>query len=383
MSNESTAVSIEMPEQQTQELVELKPEVQVKAKEFVANLTSIKAQDLDAQMEATNQSKAFGGQVETELNKMSKMLQQPMSVLIDDAESGGDVATGLLELEKVARDIDPNNFDFQTLSGFRQFLSFLGVPTPLRTWIAKFSSAESVIKSIEQGLLDGKDQLERDNTTLREDQLAYRKQIHVLDDHIAFAAEVVKLIADKVDKEKNPDKKRFLQEEILFSLSQRHQDLLTSKAIYTQGFVTSQFIIRTNEELCRSVDRAIKHTLTALGIASSLAVALARQKKVIAAVDTAKRVTEDMITQISEQLLTQGVAVLNQSQEPYIQVEVMKRAFDNTINAIDEVSKFRVEALGQMKTEIATLQDMTSDMDKEINRIEQGEAQRSKFHVEL
>lgn len=383
MSTDSTSVSMDMQTQETLNNVELKPEVQLKAKEFVQSLTAIKPQDLDSQLDANTQAKALGSPVESNLNKMSKLLQQPMSVLISDAESGGDVAVGLLELEAVARDIDPNNFNFTELSGFRQFLSYLGVPTPLRTWISKFSSAESVIKSIEQGLLDGKNQLERDNTTLREDQKNYRQQMFLLDDHIAFAGEVVKLIGEQVESEANPEKKRFLQEEILFSLTQRHQDLLTSKAIYTQGFVTSQFVIRTNEELVRSVDRAIKHTLTALGIASSLAIALQRQKKVIAAIDSAKQVTEDMITQISEQLLTQGVAVLNQSQEPYIQVEVMKRAFDNTINAIDDVSKFRVEALGKMKTEVAALQDMTNQMDKEVHRLEEGEQQRSQFHVEL
>lgn len=92
MSTDSTSVSMDIQKQETLNNVELKPEVQLKAKEFVQSLTAIKPQDLDSQLDANTRAKALGSPVESNLNKMSKLLQQPMSVLISDAESGGDVA---------------------------------------------------------------------------------------------------------------------------------------------------------------------------------------------------------------------------------------------------------------------------------------------------
>jgi uncharacterized protein YaaN involved in tellurite resistance len=357
--------------------------VKTQANQWIDQIMAIDMKDLESQTAINREIKSLGGNVEGELVEMSKLLQAPMSELMADADSGGDVAVDLLKLEEYARDIDPNGYDFTSVSGFRRFLGFIGVPTPLRAWIAKYQSTESIIKSIETGLRQGKGKLERDNMTLKDDQNRYRACLFKLDDYIDFAKYVDSTFEQKLAAVTDPDQQRFLKDEILFPIRQRHQDLLTSKAVYQQAWVTSEFIIKTNEELVRGVDRALKHTLIALGVASSLAIALARQKRVLVALQSSKAVTEKMISDISDRLLEQGTQIMAQASEPYIQVEVLKSAFTKTLQAMDEVSAYRSEAITSMKTEIEDMKNMTSEMDKNINRIEQGQQAKEKFSVLL
>jgi len=363
--------------------ITLAPAQQEQADKWIDSVFSIESRDLDTQTAVANEIKNLGSDTETILTEQSKLLQAPMSELMADAENGSDVANDLLKLEEVARDIDPNGYDFTNLSGFRKLLAILGIPTPLRRWIAKYQTTESVIKSIETGLTQGKDKLKRDNITLKDDQVRYRKTLFILDDRIEFARYIDQEFSQRLELVEDEEKKRFLRDEILFHAKQRVQDLLTSKGVYQQAWVTSEFIIKTNEELIRGVSRALQHTMVALGVASSLAIALARQKRVIVALQSSKAVTEKMITDVSESLLEQGTAVMAQASEPYIQVEVMKNVFAKTIQAMDEVSNYRAGAIESMKAGIIEMKAATDEMDKNIQRVEKGHVVREEFKLAL
>ncbi len=353
------------------------------ADKWIESVFSIENRDLDSQTAVANEVRTLGSDTEIILTEQSKLLQAPMSELMADAENGSEVANDLLRLEEVARDIDPNGYDFTNLSGFRKLLAIIGVPTPMRRWIAKYQSTESIIKSIETGLTQGKDKLKRDNITLKDDQVRYRKTLFILDDRIEFARYVDQEFTKRVDIVVDEDKKRFLRDEVLFHAKQRVQDLLTSKGVYQQAWVTSEFIIKTNDELIRGVSRALQHTMVALGVATSLAIALARQKKVLVALQSSKAVTEKMITDVSESLLEQGTAVMAQASEPYIQVEVMKNVFAKTIQAMDEVSNYRTDAIESMKAGISEMKAATDEMDKNIQRVEKGHAVREDLKIAL
>lgn len=353
------------------------------ADSWVDNVLTIGNRDLDSQNAISKEIKSLGNDAELMLTEQSKLLQAPMSELMADAENGSDVANDLLKLEDVARDIDPNGYDFSTLSGFRKLLAVIGVPTPLRRWIAKYQSTESIIKSIEKGLTQGKDKLTRDNITLKDDQVRYRKTLFVLDDRIDFARYLDQEFSKRLELVEDTDKQRFLKDEVLFPARQRVQDLLTSKGVYQQAWVTSEFIIKTNEELIRGVSRALQHTMVALGVASSLAIALARQKKVLVALESSKAVTEKMITDVSERLLEQGTSIMAQASEPYIQVEVMKNVFAKTIEAMDAVSTYRADAIESMKSGINEMKIATDEMDANITRVEKGHAVRAELKINL
>ncbi len=358
-------------------------DVKSSADKWIDGVFAIGSRELETQLEVTKSVKSLGNGVELRLAEQSKLLQAPLSELMEDADNGGDVAQQLLKMEDTARSIDPNGFDFTSISGFRRVLSALGMPTPMQTWIAKYQSTDSILKSIVKGLEQGKAKLERDNLTLKEDQIRYRHMLFKLDDYVTFAEYVDKTVEARLEEVDDEEKKRFLKDEVLFPVRQRLQDLMTSKGVYQQAWVVSEVLIKTNEELVRGVDRALKHTMVALGIATSLAIALARQKKILKALQSSKEMTEKMILDVAEQLETQGVQVLSQASDPFIQVEVMKMAFTKSLNALDNVSTYRSNALESMKTGCAELKNMTAEMDKNIARIEQGHQAREQYQIIL
>jgi uncharacterized protein YaaN involved in tellurite resistance len=356
--------------------------IKLQADNWISSVLNIENNDLDKQHAASVEIANIGGQLESELSELSQLLQAPMSELIKDAENGGDIANKLLELESTARSIDPNGHDFSSMSGFRVFLTKLGLPSPLQIWAAKFQSTESIIHSIGTGLQQGGAKLERDNITLKNDQLRYRKKLLKLDDYISFTQYVDQQMSLKVDAAVL-DTKRFLIDEVLFPVRQRYQDLLTAKMVYQQAWVTSEFVIKTNNELIRGVNRARQNTLVALGVAASLAIALARQKKVLLALESTKKVTEEMISSIADQLFEQGTAVMDQASEPFLQVEVMKAAFTKTLAAMQHVSDYRAKAVVNMKKSIEEMGKLSTDMNHNIQRIEQGRQANDEFKVLL
>ena len=68
---------------------------------------------------------------------------------------------------------------------------------------------------------------------------------------------------------------------MLFSVRQKHQDLLTQLAVSVQGYLALDVIRRNNLELIKGVDRATTTTVSALRTAVIVAQALADQKLVL------------------------------------------------------------------------------------------------------
>ena len=66
-------------------------------------------------------------------------------------------------------------------------------------------------------------------------------------------------LAGKLEAELSSDdpKYKFIQEELLFPLRQRTQDLQQQLVVNQQGFLAMEIIIRNNKELIRGVDRCL------------------------------------------------------------------------------------------------------------------------------
>ncbi len=378
-----TMAEVEKQLPTTPESDKISEDVKASADKWIEDVLSVGTRELESQHEVTSNVKSLGNDIELQLAEQSKLLQTPMSVLMKDADSNGEVAKDLLKMEDTARSIDPNGIDFSNLSGFRRFLSAIGLSTPLQSWFARYQSTESVLQSIMKGLEEGKNKLKRDNITLKEDQIRYRQTLFKLDDYVTFAKYIDAELANRVESIEDEEQKRFLTDEVLFPVRQRVQDLLTSKGIYQQAWVVSEVLIKTNEELVRGVERAMKHTMVALGIAASLAIALAHQKKVHKALQGTKELTEKMILDVADKLETQGTQILTQASEPFIQVEVMKTAFTKSLNTLESVSKYRGEALESMKNGCNELTQMTAEMEQRISSIEKGQQAREQYKILL
>ena len=168
----------------------------------------------------------------------------------------------------------------------------------------------------------------------------------------------------------DPEKIRFVSEEILFPLRQRIMDMQQMIVVNQQGIVSLNVIRRNNKELIRGVNRAKNVTVSALRTGVMVASALYDQKIVMDKINIINSTTENIIESTSHMLREQGSEIQKHSAESMISPEVLKASFVEAIQAIEDVSTYKQQALPQMKETIMLFSDLANDGQKVVEKIE-------------
>jgi uncharacterized protein YaaN involved in tellurite resistance len=271
-------------------------------------------------------------------------------------------------------ELDPGNFDFEA-GWFSRSLGFLpGIGTPLKRFFTRFESAQTVIDAIIRALGEGKKVLQRDNVTLAQDQKAMRELTYRLQKTIELGMLIDNKFSYALERDISTQdpKKRFIDDEILFPLRQRIQDLQQQLAVNQQGVLAIEIIVRNNKELIKGVDRGINVTVNALNVAVTVALALANQKIVLDKIDAVNKTTNRLIAQTAAQLRTQGAEIHKQASSTQLDMETLKKAFVDINAALDDISSFRKKALPQMAGTIIEMDALTKATDAAIQRMEEG-----------
>lgn len=351
-------------------------ELRAKARELAARLIAIDPAD-ESSKEASRQAvESMGRDLQKGAASKSKMLQAPIRELSQNAEDGGPVANALVDLRVEVEKLDPASVDLSPGWLTRTVGLIPGIGTPLKRYFMRYESSQTVIDSILKSLEKGRDQLKRDNVTLGEDQKAMRQLTLSLTDQVSMAMSLDEEIGRALTEEITADdpRRRFIEEELLFNLRQRTMDLQQQLAVNQQGVLATELIIRNNRELIRGVDRAIDVTVSALQVAVTVALALAHQKIVLDKVEAINRTTSDLIAGTAERLRTQGTEIHRQASSTMLDMESLRSAFADITGALDEISRYRREALPQMASNILELDRMTAAGEEAIDRMEKAQA---------
>jgi uncharacterized protein YaaN involved in tellurite resistance len=329
---------------------------------------------LEARKQNTATVEALGSASQKEAAHRSAMLKEPIRKLAARGEDGGEVANALVNLKLKVEELDPGRFDFKA-GWFSRSLGFLpGVGTPLKRFFTRFESAQTVIDAIIRALEDGKKVLQRDNVTLSQDQTAMRELTHRLQKTIELGMLTDQKFTYALEREISAEdlRRRFIEDEMLFPLRQRIQDLQQQLAVNQQGVLAIEIIIRNNKELIKGVDRGINVTVNALNVAVTVALALANQKIVLDKIDAVNKTTNRLIAQTAAQLRTQGTEIHKQASNTQLDMETLKKAFIDIHAALDDISMFRKKALPQMAETILEMDNLTKTTEAAIQRMEQG-----------
>lgn len=344
------------------------------ADQYVRQLLSIGTQNFEAQAQGRGAIEQMGLALQRQTAHRSRMLQEPLHNLSQRSQDGGEVANALVDLRLKVEELDPVRFDF-TPGWLTRLLGWLpGLGTPLKRYFTQYESAQTVIDAIMQSLENGREQLKRDNITLGDDQVAMRDLSLKLEKTINLAQLIDRKLESTLESEIPQDDPRykFVQEELRFPLLQRIQDLQQQLAVNQQGVLALEIIIRNNRELIRGVHRAIDVTVNALQVAVTVALALAHQRIVLDKISALNTTTANLISNTSRMLRTQGVAVHQQASQTQLDMEALKSAFGDISAAMDDISRFRQEALPQMAQNILELDRLTAGAEHTIQRLEEG-----------
>jgi uncharacterized protein YaaN involved in tellurite resistance len=354
------------------------PVLEKMADEFIKAVLAFDTQD-PGQSDLRNQNirsvENLGSKTQKEAALRSQMLKEPIRKLASKGEDGGEVANALVDLNMKVEELDPGNFDFEP-GWFGRLLGFIpGVGKPLKRYFIRYESAQTVLDAIFRSLVQGAGVLKRDNLTLAEDQKHMRELTFRLQKAIQLGMLLDKKLSYALERDIGADdpRRKFVQDELLFPLRQRIMDLQQQLAVNQQGVLSVEIIIRNNKELIRGVNRAVNVTVNALNVAVTVAMALANQRIVLDKIEAVNKTTNKLIGDTARKLREQGVEIHKQAASSQLDINTLKQAFADIRGAMDDISKFRREALPQMASTILEMDHLTRDAEKMIQKLEQGD----------
>ena len=356
--------------QQVKPLPEEVDQLQAVAEGNVAEILTLDIGEIAQKKFILQSIESFGADSMKSSAAKNSMLQMTVGSLSRDGDEGGVVAKGLMELHRELEDLDPSLIDF-TKTGI------LGlVFNPVRAYFARYQKAESAIVEIIASLDKGKKSLKNDNTTLEIEQQALRDLTRKLMKEVQLGVLMNESIEKQIDaarsRNEEPEKIKFVAEEILFPLRQRIMDMQQMIVVNQQGVMATEVVIRNNKELIRGVDRAKTVTISALRIGVMVAGALYNQKIVLKKIQMLNETTNSIISGTSHMLKVQGAEIQRQSMETAVSVETLKNAFADVMDALDSISSYKQEALPRMRDTVNQFRELAAKGEEQIHQLESG-----------
>lgn len=345
-------------------------ELQAVADSNVAEILSLDVDELAKKKYILQSIESFGTASMKSSAARNSLLQVTVGNLSKDGDEGGLVAKGLLDLQREIKNLDPSIIDFTRTSILRRLFD------PIRAYFARYQRADSVIADIIVSLDKGKTTLKNDNTTLEIEQQALRDLTKKLMKEVQLGALMDESIEVQIEAAKarneDPEKVRFVTEDVLFPLRQRVMDMQQMIVVNQQGVMATEVVIRNNKELMRGVERAKIVTISALRTSVMVASALYNQKIILKKIEMLNETTNDLISSTSQMLKEQGVVIQKQSMDANISVETLKTAFADVIEALDSIDTYKQEALPKMRETVNQFKELAARGEEQIQQLEKG-----------
>lgn len=341
------------------------------AREKADQILQVDAYDFSNRQQLIKAIETFGSDLMEQSEEKNAILGKRISELNRMGGESQAVANGLDKLSTEVAELNPSGIDF-TKNGF------LGIFfNPVKKYFKKYETADVVIGNIIDALEEGSTILKDDNTTLEIETTSMRnisKQLiekrklgQELDDYLTM--QINNMRAQNGDNEKI----KFIEEEILFPLRQRMIDFGQKLAVNQQGIIAMETTKRNNYELIRSVERAKFVTVSALRTAVIVAGSLYNQNLVMSKIKLVNDTTNDMIATTSKMLKTQGVEIQKQAIETNIDMDTLKRAITDALEAFESINSYKQKALPQMKQTLAEFDTLVTQGQKIVDGIESSE----------
>jgi uncharacterized protein YaaN involved in tellurite resistance len=343
-------------------------EIQKQAEENAIAIFEGDFEDANARQTILKPLENFGLITMNKSAARSKLLSTRMVDLSKGGDDAGDVGTNLTQLHTQIKDLDPSLLNFAKKGFLGKFFN------PVRKYFAKYQKSDAAIADIVKSLDRGSKALKNDNVTLAAEEATLSEFTKKLNTDIEMGVMMDAAIEKQIDKAEidgvDPDKVKFVREEILFPLRQRIMDMQQMVVVNQQGIMSMNVIRRNNKELIRGVERAKNVTVTALRTGVTVAAALYNQKILIKKIQVLNETTENIIESTSRMLREQGGEIQKQSMESMLSVDVLKRSFADALTAIEDISTFKENALPQMQQTIDQFREMAEEGQNVVDRLE-------------
>jgi uncharacterized protein YaaN involved in tellurite resistance len=356
--------------------VKLRPEetaeLDSQVRSFVDSIATLDEQDPKFK-ECVDRVHTMGNKdVELSASVSNRMLERPVRSMKSGLfDSGSDISQSLVDLRDTIEKLDPSRQG--DLFAPRKLLGLIPFGNRVAKYFEQYQSSQTHINAIVESLRRGKDELMRDNAAIEQEKvnlwtLMERLEKYIyLGKHLDAALEAKAKSLDGAD----PEKARVVREELLFYTRQKVTDLLTQMAVNIQGYLALDLLRKNNFELIKGVDRATTTTVAALRTAVMVAQALINQKLVLDQISALNTTTGNMIETTSEMLRKQTGDIHQQAASSTIEVEKLRRAFENVYQTMDAIATFKARSLDSMQKTVDALSTEVTRARGYLDRVRQ------------
>ncbi|MEU7860460.1 toxic anion resistance protein [Nonomuraea sp. NPDC049141] len=329
-------------------------ELAAKAQDFAGELDGLDPRSPEFARKVHDISSMGDTEIRSASQVANRMLKRPVAALSASRGEGADaqarVADRLVALRRTIVDLDPK----QAASGTRRLLGLIPFGDRLRDYFAKYHSAQQHIDDIIRALKSGQDELLRDNAAIEGEKANLWEAMTRLQEYAVMAKAIDAALEERIALA-DEQRATALRSDALFAVRQKHQDLLTQLAVSAQGYLALDLVRKNNLELSKGVDRATTTTVAALRTAVTVAQALANQKLVLDQITALNATTSDLILATSEMLRTQAGEIQNQAASTTVDLDTLRKAFDNVYATMDLIDTFRAQAVDNMAATVDSL----------------------------
>jgi uncharacterized protein YaaN involved in tellurite resistance len=322
---------------------------------FVEALVNLDPHSPEFERRVNSVSQMGNQEIRRSAEVSNRFLDKPAAAM-DRGPLGGNskVSTSLVQLRRQVEELDPTR---QGLASGHRLLGVLPFGNRMRDYFTKYQSAQKNLDAIIQALYHGQEELQRDNAAIEQEKVNLWQMKGRLEQYAYMAAKLDEALDSRVATIElaDPEKAKRLQEDVLFYVRQKRQDVLTQLAVNMQGYLALDLVRKNNQELIKGVDRATTTTVSALRTAVIVAQALTNQKLVLDQITALNTTTSNLIESTSVLLREQTGKIYNQAASATIDVQKLQTAFNNIYATMDMIDKFKVQALDNMRTTVNTL----------------------------
>ncbi|MGL5405653.1 MAG: toxic anion resistance protein [Propionibacteriaceae bacterium] len=311
----------------------------------------------------------------------NRLLQKPVAAMREGGlAQSSHVGKTLLDLRRTVEDLDPSQ-----AKGVKKILGMIPFGRDVQDYFRKYESSQDHLNGILHALRQGQDELQRDNASLTLEKQNLWETMGRLNQYLYIAERLdTRLAANIAELElSDPDKARTLNQDVLFYVRQKHQDLLTQLAVSIQSYLAIDVIIRNNIELIKGVDRASTTTVSALRTAVIVAQALGNQQLVLNQIQALNSTTSSMIQRTSEMLRDNSSNIQAQAANSTIGLDQLQAAFANIYQTMDSIDAFKTAALNNMSQTIGVLETEVSKSRSYLERVKYRESQQTPVDLAL
>ena len=313
--------------------------------------------------------------VEQSAGVANRLLDRPVKTLKNGLfDSGSDISRALVDLRTTVEKLDPSTQG--DLFAPRKLLGLIPFGNRLNEYFDQYRSSQSHLNAIVETLRRGKDELLRDNAAIEQEKVNLWTLMERLEKYIYLGKKLDTALEEKARALDATDaqRARVVREELLFYTRQKVTDLLTQMAVNIQGYLALDLLRKNNFELIKGVDRATTTTVAALRTAVMVAQALVNQKLVLDQISALNTTTGNMIETTSEMLKKQTGEIHQQAASSTIEVDKLRKAFENVYQTMDAIADFKSRSLDSMRKTVDSLSSEVTKARTYLDRVRQQES---------